>query len=264
MRLLDNHGKVMPDVMKMAVALSLVPGWEVFRKFGMNDDVNGAGTKEQMWPPGTIKTLPTAAGTVSVVSDSVEDDPAGAGTSTGSWTVTLVGLDANYLEQSETITMDGTTPVVSTKSFIRLFRMFSVTSGTAGTNVGNISASIGGNLQSYIEADEGQSHQTDYCVPADKYLLIDYYMIRVGRMAGTSDAHIQGEIRLNAGESDESWRSISDIYLYNGGGHSNDSSATLLPPKTDLRQRISSTAATQAVGVFGGYLVETSVVASYL
>ena len=42
---------------------------------------------------------------------------------TGARTVLIEGLDENYDIQSETVTMDGTTNVVTTNTYIRLFRM---------------------------------------------------------------------------------------------------------------------------------------------
>ena len=236
------------------VALGLVPGWENFRKFGMNSAV-ASGT-EEMWPLGTTKVWPTSAAVVSVTSSSASDDGDPAGT--GARTLQIDGLDSNFKEISETITMNGTTAVTTTQTFYRVNRAIVLTAGTAGNNVGNITGTISGNAQLYIEASEGQTHQTHYTVPAGKTLLVDNYSIRVGRMSGSTDLHILAQIRLNAGASDEAWRSISDIFLWNGGDHTNDSSVTAIPAKTDVRQRIISTAATQCSGIFGGYLVTNS------
>jgi hypothetical protein len=241
---------------KVLVAAGKVPGWRRFRKFGMNGAV-ASGT-EQMWPPGTVKTLPTSAAVAAVSSDSAEDDPDEATPpGTGAWTVVVEGLDANYVERSETVTMTGTTPANTTQTFLRVFRAYVATAGTAGTNVGNISISVGGNLQSYIEATEGQTHQTDFCVPADHTWLVDTYDIGVGRMAGTSDLHILGQIRTYGG----AWRTITDIWLYNGQGHHNGDSVTAIPAKTDVRQLIVSSVASQAHGIIDGYLVRNSALA---
>jgi hypothetical protein len=72
-RLLDNIPQVAPDELAIAVGLGRVPGWEGFRKFGQNDDVPATGT-EEMWPLGTAKVWPAAAGVVSLVSSSADDD----------------------------------------------------------------------------------------------------------------------------------------------------------------------------------------------
>lgn len=232
---------------KVAVGLGKVPGYRIFRKFGMNDDVPASGT-EYMWPPGTPRVLPTSVGVCSVSSTAAADDVAG----TGAQTVTIEGLDANYDEISETVDMDGVTPVNTTASFLRVNRAFVATAGSGAENAGDISISIGGNLQAFIEDTEGQTHQTLYTVPAGHYLVIDLYTVGVGRMAGTSDCQIEGKVMI---DGTNAWRSISDIYKYNGGQHSNAASVTVIPPKTELIMTVASTATTQAFGVFGGLLV---------
>jgi hypothetical protein len=243
-----------PDRFIEQVALGLVPGFEQFRKFGDNDSVGTSGV-EDCWPPGTVRVLPAAAGVVSVVSDDVNDD--GNPASTGALTVTIEGLDANYLEISETVTMEGLTPAVTTQAFLRVNRAFVATAGSTETNEGNISCSIGGNLQTYIESLQGQTQQCMYTVPANKFLLITNYSIGVGRISGTADAHIQGEIKLFGG----AWRTISNIYLASGASHKNDTLATLAPPKTELRVQIDTTGATQFHAIFAGYLVTANILA---
>jgi hypothetical protein len=167
--------------------------------------------------------------------------------------MTIEGLDSDYLEISETVSLDGTVAVTTTASFFRINRMYCVTAGTGGINAGNITATIGGNAQAYIEAGEGQTQQTHYTVPAGKYFVVRQYTIGVGRMAGSTDCHILGQIKLEG--ADTSWRSISDIYLWNGGRHYNDAGVTVIPPKTELRQVITSTSTTQAHSIVAGYLV---------
>jgi hypothetical protein len=216
----------------------------------MNDVVVSSSTQE-MWPIGTAKVWPTVAATASVVSDDAADTVT---TGTGTWTLTIEGLDANFDEISETISMTGLTPAVTTKSFIRINRMFGVTAGSFGANEGNITASIGGNPQAYIEAHEGQTHQTHYTVPNGHTLVVKTFTVRSGRMSGNVDLHVLSQIRLKNG-GNEHWRSISDIYLYNNA-HQNWTDASVIPEKTDIRQVIDSNTTTQCVGIFGGYLVK--------
>jgi len=232
--------------LKLAIAAGKVPGWRSFRKFGMNPDAD-AGT-EEMWPPGTIRVLPSAAAVASVVSDNVNDDAAG----TGLHTLRVEGLDVNYEEVGETVSMDGTTPVNTTQEFLRVHRAYSVEAGADGLNDGNISISVGGDLQSYIEAGEGQTHQTHYTVPADTTLFVDHYALSAGRQ-GAADLAILAQIRLLGSNA---WRTISDINVYEGN-YTNDKSITIIPAKTEVRQRIVSTANNvQASSVFSGYLVD--------
>jgi hypothetical protein len=256
MTLLSKVSHKSPDEFRYAVALGYVPGWTSFRKFGMNNDVPNTGS-EHIWPPGTARVLPTSAGALSVVSSSTADDSVAVGT--GGWTVQVEGLDSNYVEISESIILDGQTPVASASSdWFRVNRAYVTTAGTGEVNAGNISISIGGALQGYIELLEGQTHQTQYTVPAGKTLVISHFSLGIGRMAGTSDAQIATQIKLFNGNS--AWRVISDIYLYNGETYLDDAAVIVVPEKSEIRQVIVSSAATQVFGIYGGYLVLNEII----
>jgi hypothetical protein len=243
-----------------AVAIGALRGFTGFRKFGMNPSV-ASGT-EDVWGEGGVLVWPTTAGQVSVVSTSTADDGSPAGT--GAHEVTIQGLDADYEEIQETVTLNGTTPVLTTASFLRANRMFIGEVGSSDTNVGIIRASIGGNVQESILAEQGQSAVTHFTVPAGKSFIINYYSVGVGRMAGSSDANIKGQIRLydptvaNA-SNHQGWRTISNLYLFNGQEHVNNRSVTFLPERTDIRVRITTSVATQAHGIIGGFLVDNEI-----
>lgn len=130
-------------------------------KFGYNEAV---GTSfEHITDLGT-NVLPTSAGVVTLVSASGDDTSAG----TGARTVEVEGLDANYAPLTETFTMNGVTNVVGSSSFLRVFRMRVLTSGTGEINAGNITASIGGSNVAQILADKGQTLMAVYTIPAGK------------------------------------------------------------------------------------------------
>lgn len=251
--------------METAVAIGAIKGWTSLRKFAANPSIE-SGT-EDMWGEGGTLVWPSAAATASIVSTSPEDDPAGAGTSTGAHEVTVQGLDADYQEVTEVVPMTGTTPAVTTTEFYRLNRMFVGDCGTADSNVGIIRASIGGNVQASILAGLGQSQVSHYTVPDGKNFVVDYYSVGIGRMAGSTDANIRGQIRIydaNAATGDhQGWRTITNIFLYNGELHTNDRTVTVLPPKTDLRVQVISTVATQGFSIVGGFLVETATQGNY-
>lgn len=245
--------------MGIAVGIGAIPGWTSFRKFGVNPAVTAA--TQDIWGQGGTLLWPDAAGTVSVVSTSTDDDGDPAGI--GAHEVTIQGLDSNYLEVQETVTLNGTTPVVTTQTFLRANRMFVGECGSNDSNVGIIRASIGGNVQESILAGQGQSAVALYTVPADKYFVIDYYSVGVGRMAGSSDANIKGQIRLYDdtvadASAHQGWRTISNLYVFNGQEHINSKSVTIIPPRTDIRTVITSSVATQAHAAFGGYLVDVA------
>lgn len=234
---------------QLASGLGKMQGLVPFRKFGMNDAV-ASGTQD-MWPEASVRVLPTSAAAVAVSSASAADTSAG----TGARTVTIEGLDADYLEIAETVSLNGVTPVNTTLSFFRVNRAYVATAGSGETNAGNISGSIGGNKQFIIEADEGQTHQTLYTVPAGKTLIVTGLRMGCGRMSGTNDLHVVSQIKL--AQADTAWRSLSDIYLFNGEVYNSGlGSAQAIPNKTEIRMQVVSTTTTQAFGLVAGYLID--------
>ena len=246
----DIGGIVAPDVFKVGVALGKYPGWRRFRKFGMNDVVVNNDTQE-MWPIGTPRVLPTAAAVASVTSSSANDTAAGSGMRT----MMVQGLDADYNEVEEEITLNGTSAVTTTQTFLRINRMYGTSAGVTEWNEGNITATVGGNAQAYIEDTEGQTHQTGYTVPAGHTLLVDSFVIRTGRMAGSSDLHVLSYVKP-PGEN-KCWRALSDLYIWQGA-HRSDHDVNVISEKWDIKQVIRSSTGTQCTGVYSGYLVENS------
>lgn len=88
---------------------------------------------ETVWTETGTYKFPTAAHPLSVVSTSVNDSASG----TNARTIRITGLDADYNVISEDITLNGVTPVVTTKSFLRV-NLTIVTSGGPLTVNGTI------------------------------------------------------------------------------------------------------------------------------
>ena len=130
-------------------------------KFGYNEAV---GSSFEIISDLGTNVLPSSAGVVTMVSADTNDTSAG----TGARTVEVQGLDENYLPLTETFTMNGTTNVVGSSSFLRVFRMRVLTAGTTEINQGNITASIGGSNVARILADKGQTLMAVYTIPAGK------------------------------------------------------------------------------------------------
>lgn len=120
-------------------------------------------TEQTVWNNSNTWVPPATASTMTIVSTSTSDAAAG----TGARTVSIAGLDANYVEISETVTMNGTTAVTTTKSYLRIQRLTVATAGSAESNVGTITIS-NASLQGKIDANAGQSSFSMYTVPAGK------------------------------------------------------------------------------------------------
>lgn len=132
-------------------------------KFGRNTDVDGAEDIIDMG--GDYAGWLTAPIVPRVVSNDTDD----AATGTGARTVVVAGLDANYQDQSETVTMNGTTPVNCVNSYIRVFRAYVATAGSQMNNDGTIVVSdseTGTIVLAQIPEALGQTLQCVYTVPA--------------------------------------------------------------------------------------------------
>lgn len=127
-RTLDDRS----EPFELQVARGQIEGHRAVTVWGYNPDIDTA--EETVWADGGIVTLPAAAATLKVSSDSANDAAAG----TGARTVTISGLDTNYDEISETVTLNGTTEVTTTKSFRRINSMIVATAGSGNANAGNI------------------------------------------------------------------------------------------------------------------------------
>jgi hypothetical protein len=106
-------------------------------KFGFNSDVDDS--LETVWAQGGLYSYLASASVLKVSSSSTADTSAG----TGARTVELSGLDTNYDEISETVTLNGQTAVNTTNEFLRINRMVIRSAGTGGQNAGVIYAGTG-------------------------------------------------------------------------------------------------------------------------
>ena len=132
------------------------------RVFALNPAV--VGTLTSVCLQGGVYANPASASALTIVSTSTDDDAAG----TGARTVVIEGLDANYAEITETVIMDGTTPVTTTNTFIRVFGMTVDTAGSTTFPAGNITAQIGAVVYSQLTAGYNLSYNSNYTVPAGK------------------------------------------------------------------------------------------------
>jgi len=83
--------------------------------FGFNPDVDTSSLPEDLWRASAVYVFPPSAAVLRLVSDSANDTLAG----TGARTAEILGLDANYMLQSETVNMAGLTQVLTTNLYLR-------------------------------------------------------------------------------------------------------------------------------------------------
>lgn len=170
----------------------------IIGKFGYNEDID-SGTAEDVWDAGGTRHIFTSAETFNVVSSNTNDTSAG----TGARLVAVQGLDADGFEQTEVVTMNGTSNVATTNSFLDINRVTVVTAGSNNTNAGDITVTgvTSGQLCSQVLAGRGITSQTHYRVPHDK---VGYFLDQAGsvfRSSGTGvrKATVNLNLRLPSG-----------------------------------------------------------------
>jgi len=138
------------------VARGSISNSKIVHKFGANFDIDQATDPESVWTGGGLYPWASlsSAQTIYCLSTSASDTT----------TLTLEGLDANYDEITETVTLTGLTAVTTTNQFLRVFRMT-----YDAENVGNITArvtSASGTIVAQIDAGYAQTLMAVYTVPA--------------------------------------------------------------------------------------------------
>lgn len=133
-------------------------------KFGKNTDIDTAAS-EDIWDGGAVWVAPTEARLHLIASSVVSDTSAG----TGARTVQIYGLDSAGALQNETVTMNGTTNVTTTNSYIMVHRMVVRTAGSNNANVGDISATAqtDSTVTAKILTGNNQTLMAIYQIPSD-------------------------------------------------------------------------------------------------
>ena len=131
--------------------------------------------------------FPASAGTISVVSASASDTAV---------TMLITGLDSTFAPQTESVTLTGTTPVVTTKSFLRINKVTT----EAGNAVGNVTFTRGATVIAQVNAGIGNTQMAVYTVPAGYTFYLTYYQAD-GNTTTTSGAYMNTRLRITKNPS---------------------------------------------------------------
>jgi len=167
-----NYGKVSSvtqrgkfEPFELQIARRQIAFHEGLEIFGYSTAI-GSSAQGPMWEGQTLSgglyTPPASAAQLVLVSDSASDNTSRA--------VVIEGLDANFNRITETIALNGTSNVTTTKSFLRINQMQMKNS----TNTGNITASISSTVYAKINAGVGQTQMSIYTVPAGYTFYLSY------------------------------------------------------------------------------------------
>jgi hypothetical protein len=156
--------------------------------FGHNDDLDAGTLPETLVPWGGLVSIPSAVGTLSIVSSSANDTSDG----TGARTVIVNGLDSNKDILEVTYTLNGTTPVVSASVWTRINKIYVTSVGSGGVNAGTITFTHSNTsaILGQINANEGCSHACVYSVPNNYTLFVSRIEGHMTKLAGDQAGEI--------------------------------------------------------------------------
>lgn len=152
---------------ELQVARGQIEGHRRVVVFGYNGDIDTS--METVWPAGGILNFTDSAIQMKVSSTSTSDTSAG----TGARTIVLEGLDADHLEISETVTLNGQTAVTTTKSFLHINNAYVASTGSGLTAAGDIyigtgtvTAGVPATIYDVIAYDYNVRITGSYTIPA--------------------------------------------------------------------------------------------------
>jgi len=237
----------------LQVARNQIAYHESVYKFGNNAAV--ADSLETIWSQGGLYSYLSAATVLKVSSSSTDDASAG----TGARTVELFGLDGDYNEISETVTLNGQTAVNTTQSFLRINRMIVRSAGSGGANAGVIYAGTGtvttgvpANIYAIINGDgSNQTLMALWTVPAGYTGYLMQYDVSNGT---TSNTPAVCKLSLVARPFGEVFQ-IKDVKSLTTGMHIEN---TLIVPlkfteKTDIEARAISSSASVSFDISAAF-----------
>lgn len=224
-------------------------------KFGTNPSV---GTSfETIWLGGGIYTFLQTAETVRVASGGNANDTAAG---SGARQIEVQGLDENWLEVRETLTLAGTSAsAASTTTFIRVFRAVVTAVGTyGGDNAGTIVIEGTSSSTTLASIDTGyaQTQLALYSIPADRW----GYLTSVALQPDTSKA-TEGRVRLRLNgditSGNMSATRTIDAIVPTDNNYRQDYTASyvVLPPKSDISIEAKVTSGSGAVSAEFGIIL---------
>ena len=212
--------------------------------FGYNQDLDA--TEETVWPDGGVIPHPATAIQMKISSDSAAD----ISSSTGAHTVLIEGLDANYVEISEVITLNGQTAVTTTNSYLRVNRMAVTTAGTGLANAGIIyagggvvTAGVPATIYNLITIGFNSTTTGHYTVPAGYTAYMYQGLFSAGQAGGT--AAVTGRL-ITTGTNGIAY-TAAVVTLNNGAADYKFELPLAIPEKTDVEARAIGSSANNAV-----------------
>jgi len=204
----------------LQVSRGLIDGHKRVFKFGYNGLIQNV--EETIWDVGGLYTYPSSAVTMTATSSSGATDE--------DVEVTIQGVDTNYAELSETVTLNASGTATTTGSFLRVYRAF-VSGSTA--SAGNITIANGGTTYAYVSASDQQTLMALWTVPAG----YTAYLFQIDTTAFTVQNNKVATIRMLTREVNGVFRTQNKFDLFEGSYHQDITCPQPIPEKTDIEFR---------------------------
>ena len=228
-----------------------IPGYSIVEKFGENILVTTSSDPEDVWDFGGIYTFSTT--------DDI--DRLSSSDNTDTQDIIIYGLNSDWEEVVQTVTLTGQTPVALDTDLIRVYRMINLgTTDIAGNVYCFVNGSVTGgvpdtdaDIRAMIRNDNNQTLMCIYTVPAGKtgYFWAGYVSISRGT-SSTAYADFTWRARVLGGV----FSVKSRISVVSAGQSSWDYTYKIplaLPEKTDVLIRCDEVSGT--MGLSGGFTV---------
>ena len=199
-------------------------------KFGANLDING--TEETIWDAGGIYTYPTSALTMTVTS--------AAGATDNGVEVTVIGLDTNWDEVTQTVTLAGSGTATLATALRRVYRAY-VSGATACT--GAVTIASGGTTYAQIAVNDQQTLMAVYTVPAGYTAYVYKSTASVGTVSGNQYITARLKVRSFGGVM----RTAAKATLTNGFINFDFGVPLAVTEKSDIEARAVSSGSNNAV-----------------
>jgi len=217
------------------VSRGLVDGHKRLFKFGHNPLIQDI--SETIWDAGGAYVYPSSAVAMTVTS--------GAGATDNGVAITVQGLDSNYNEVSEEVTLASTGTATTTQTFLRVYRAFVSGSQaiTANTTIAN-----GGTTYAQINTGENQTLMALWTVPAG----YTAYLLATKITAFTEQNNKVATINVNARRENGVFRTADKFDVFAAAITQTYTCPIPFPEKTDIEVRAVATSSNADLRVAAG------------
>jgi hypothetical protein len=242
-----------------AISEGKIPKHEPWTKVGYSPASTTSETT--VWGLGTQYVFPTVPQQMEVVSSDNTQDKTGG---TGALSVRIHYLDANYIERTEIVELNGTTEVATVATDIFRINYFRVnTVGSGGKPVGNLSVRhiSDSPTYAYILAGYTRARQMFFTVPKNKTLFVNNIAFSAAASAAnknvrfTTQASYDPIIKQNL-TAGTFFIGYNDVLLVDGAYERELSTPSRLPEKTDLKVSVIGTAGAVCSTSLSGWIEE--------